>query len=149
MWFATWPTRPTGCTAAHFPLVVWIPIALGGLSLSAVSKLGLVVAASIGSLLAIREAGRLVTARFGIRAPRRARLRRVPRRASTTLMPHPARAKLPYSLLLPQCWLASADALKVETSTPRARATFAVLTYRRFRIRAHRGFFVDDSDVHV
>ena len=64
---------------AHFPLVVWIPIALGGLSLSAVSKLGLVVAASIGSLLAIREAGRLVTARFGIRPSRRARSRRVPR----------------------------------------------------------------------
>ena len=60
---------------AHFPLVVWVPIALGGQSLSALSKLGLVVATSIGSLLLIREARRLMTARLGVRASRRARSR--------------------------------------------------------------------------
>ena len=45
---------------AHFPLMVWIPIALGGLELPALSKLSLVVAISMTSLLAIREAGHLV-----------------------------------------------------------------------------------------
>jgi hypothetical protein len=37
--------------------------------------------------------------------------------------------------------------LTVETPTPRARATSAVLTHRGFRMRAARGFIMDDSDV--